>query len=606
MVERKKRKQIQRNNSESNRNQKRRISHDKINRDELVVYRILCPIDVVGGVIGKSGKVINAIRHNTKAKIKVFDQLHGCSQRVITIYCSVKEKQEEIGFTKSENEPLCCAQDALLKVYDAIVASDEENNTKTNVDRDDNKECRLLVPFSQSSSLIGKAGENIKRIRRRTRASVKVVSKDVSDPSHVCAMEYDNVVVISGEPESVKQALFAVSAIMYKINPRENIPLDSTSQDVPAASVIVPSDLSNSVYPQTGFYSNQDHILQQGAGVPSYFNALSVSDFQGYAETAANPVPVFASSLPVTHGFGGSSRSEELVFKVLCPLCNIMRVIGKGGSTIKRIREASGSCIEVNDSRTKCGDDECVIIVTATESPDDMKSMAVEAVLLLQEYINDEDAENVKMQLLVSSKVIGCVIGKSGSVINEIRKRTNANICISKGKKDDLVEVSGEVSSVRDALIQIVLRLREDVLGDKDSVATRKPPARTDNCSFLSGSSNAGYTLPSFMSSMASTSGFHGYGSFPAGDNVLGSTGPYSYGRLPSSSALEILIPAHAMSKVMGKGGGNLENIRRISGAMIEISASKTSHGDHIALLSGTLEQMRCAENLVQAFVMST
>jgi poly(rC)-binding protein 2/3/4 len=60
------------------------------------------------------------------------------------------------------------------------------------------------------------------------------------------------------------------------------------------------------------------------------------------------------------------------------------------------------------------------------------------------------------------------------------------------------------------------------------------------------------------------------------------------------------------MSKVMGKGGGNLENIRRISGAMIEISASKTSHGDHIALLSGTLEQMRCAENLVQAFVMST
>lgn len=75
------------------------------------------------------------------------------------------------------------------------------------------------------------------------------------------------------------------------------------------------------------------------------------------------------------------------------------------------------------------------------QSPDDMKSMAVEAVLLLQEYINDEDAENVKMQLLVSSKVIGCVIGKSGSVINEIRKRTNANICISKGKKDDLVEV---------------------------------------------------------------------------------------------------------------------------------------------------------------------
>ncbi|XP_019082296.1 PREDICTED: KH domain-containing protein At4g18375-like [Camelina sativa] len=243
---------------------------------------------------------------------------------------------------------------------------------------------------------------------------------------------------------------------MYKINPREKIPLDSTSQDVTASSV-VSSDFSNSVY------SNQDHILQHKAGVPSYFNALHVSDFQGYAVTA--------TSLPVvTHGFGGFSTTQELVLKVLCPLSNITRVIGKGGSTIERISKASGSRIEVNDSRTNCGDDECVIIVTATESHDDMKSMAVEAVLLLQESINDDDdAEIVKMQLLVPSKVIGWVIGKCGSVINEIRKRTNANIHISKGNKDDRVEVLGEVRSVRDALIQIVLRLREDVLGDRDT-----------------------------------------------------------------------------------------------------------------------------------------
>lgn len=75
------------------------------------------------------------------------------------------------------------------------------------------------------------------------------------------------------------------------------------------------------------------------------------------------------------------------------------------------------------------------------QSPDDMKSMAVEAILLLQEKINDEDEETVKMQLLVPPKVIGCVIGKSGSVITQIRKRTNANIRISKGNNDDLVEV---------------------------------------------------------------------------------------------------------------------------------------------------------------------
>lgn len=79
---------------------------------------------------------------------------------------------------------------------------------------------------------------------------------------------------------------------------------------------------------------------------------------------------------------------------------------------------------------------------------DDLKSMAVEAVLLLQEKINDEDAETVAIRLLVPSKVIGCLIGKGGSIIHEIRNKSKADVRISKGKiakyadsDDELVEV---------------------------------------------------------------------------------------------------------------------------------------------------------------------
>lgn len=74
--------------------------------------------------------------------------------------------------------------------------------------------------------------------------------------------------------------------------------------------------------------------------------------------------------------------------------------------------------------------------------------MAVEAALLIQGKINDEDDTTVSIRLLVPSKVIGCIIGKSGSIINEIRKRTKADVRISKGDKpkyadgnDELVEV---------------------------------------------------------------------------------------------------------------------------------------------------------------------
>lgn len=43
----------------------------------------------------------------------------------------------------------------------------------------------------------------------------------------------------------------------------------------------------------------------------------------------------------------------------------------------------------------------------------------------------------------------------------------------------------------------------------------------------------------------------------------------------------------------------------QISGATIEISESKLSRGDRLAHISGTSEQKRTAENLIQAFVMA-
>lgn len=86
------------------------------------------------------------------------------------------------------------------------------------------------------------------------------------------------------------------------------------------------------------------------------------------------------------------------------------------------------------------------------QSSEDLKSMAVEAILLLQGKINSEDDDTATMRLLVPSKIIGCIIGKSGSIINEIRKRTKADVRISKGDKpkcadgnDELVEVAAKL-----------------------------------------------------------------------------------------------------------------------------------------------------------------
>ncbi|KAK8514165.1 hypothetical protein V6N13_063069 [Hibiscus sabdariffa] len=608
-----------------NRNQKRRLDDkDEKSNDGLVVYRILCPDGVIGSVIGKGGKVINSIRQETRAKVKVVDPFPGAKDRVITIYCYVKEKDDvDVEDGLNHNKPLCAAQDALLRVHasiaNAVSVMGDSDKRRTDKHRD---ECQILVPSSQSANIIGKAGSTIKKLRVKTGSNIKVIAKDASDPNHSCAMDFDNFVQITGEPEAVKKALFSVSAIMYKFSPREEIPLETTVAEAPPApSIIIPADVP--IYQPGGLYPNSDPIAPSRS-VPQILGAAHMRDLQGYT---GSTWPVYSSALPLVSGFAGASHSEELIIRVLCPFKKIGRVIGRGGSTIKNIRQASGACIEVDD---KADRDECIITVIATESPDDLKSMAVEAVLLLQGKINDDDGDTVTMRLLVPSKVIGCIIGKGGSIINEIRRRTKADIRITKDDKpkcadanDELIELVGEVGSVRDALIQIVLRLRDDVLKEKDS--GHNPSIAADSLY----SAGASLSLPSLLSSVPpvaplafdqrgengsgfgvlSSSSLYGYDSLPMGESDYGPMSSYSsklYGGLAPSSTLEIMIPANAVGKVLGKGGLNLSNIRKISGAMIEISEPKSSRGECVALVTGTPQQKREAENLIQAFIMAT
>lgn len=158
----------------------------------------------------------------------------------------------------------------------------------------------------------------------------------------------------------MKKALSAISSIMYKFTPREEIPLETTVPEAPP-SIIIPSDVP--IYPPGGLYPSADPMVSSRS-VPPIIGSTNVQDLQGYAD-AGNPWSLYPSALPVVSGFSGASRSEELVVRVLCPFDKIGRVIGKGGGTIKSIRQASGARVEVDD--TKEDRDECIITVTATE-----------------------------------------------------------------------------------------------------------------------------------------------------------------------------------------------------------------------------------------------
>jgi len=599
-------------------------AQESSNNDGLVLYRILCPDSLIGSVIGKNGNVINAIRQQTSAKVKVVDPYPGADKRVILVYCYVKHR--DLDAEVDDNEPVCTAQDALLRVHNAIV--DTLHRNRRDSDKKNTEEANILVPASQASNVIGKSGAVIKHLRSTSRAFIKVSPKDPSDATHSCAMSFDNFVQITGGAEAVKKALFGVSTIIYKHPSKENIPLE-TSIPEPTPSIIIPSELP--VYPASNFYSAPD------AAIPSVHPSLSILGSTHHVPELALPaddhgrLPIYPSILPVIPTYSAPKCSGELEFRVLCPSGKIGLVIGRGGATIKNIRQESGARIDVDDAKNDR--EESIITITSTEAIDDVKSAAVEAVLLLQAKINDYEDDRMNLRLLVPNKVIGCLIGRGGSIVNDMRKKTKANILISKGDKprrasssDELVEVSGEADKLRDALVQIILRLREDVL--KESVESQNSDrdgkltvATSDS---LYGSS---LSLPALLphNPQIAPLSYDRRGESERALEVFPRTSSYGYssmqvtddgyGGLPSYTSKayeehlprdEMTIPASGLSKVMGKRGTNLDNIRKISGAHIEIIESKSSRHDHIAYISGTSEQRQSAENLIKAFIMST
>lgn len=92
----------------------------------------------------------------------------------------------------------------------------------------------------------------------------------------------------------------------------------------------------------------------------------------------------------------------------------------------------------------------------------------MEAVLLLQAKINDYEDDRMNLRLLVPNKVIGCLIGRGGSIVNDMRKKTKANILISKGDKPRRASSSDELVEVR-VLICLSVYKNLNSLGSKMS-----------------------------------------------------------------------------------------------------------------------------------------
>ncbi|KAJ0526471.1 putative K domain-containing protein [Helianthus annuus] len=159
---------------------------------------------------------------------------------------------------------------------------------------------------------------------------------------------------------------------------------------------------------------------------------------------------------------------------------NVMRakiggVIGQGGSNVWQLQQATGTNIHVDDASVES--DERVIRVSAFEALRNPRSQTIDAVLNLQDKMSEPNEKRVitiTTRLLIPSSKVGCIIGQGGQVINEMRRRTKADIRVfpkeekpkCAGEDEELVQVSGSYNSAKDAVSEIALRYRARCLRD--------------------------------------------------------------------------------------------------------------------------------------------
>lgn len=389
------------------------------------VYRYLCPVRRIGSIIGKGGEIVKQLRAETQSKIRICDSTPGCDERVVTIYSS----SEETNSLEDTGELVSPAQDALFKVHDRVIAEEPED------DRFEEFQVvtvRMLVPSDQIGCILGKGGQVIQNMRNETHAQIRVLS---SEPLPPCALSNDEVVQITGEPSVVKMALSQVAFRLHD-NP-------SRSQHLLLSSY--------SIHRSGGRY--------QSTGVPSMGVGPTIGPYGGYT---------------------GGDLGGDFSLRLVCPTENIGAVIGKGGSIINQIRQESGASIKVDSSAAE-GDD-CIILVSAKEVFEDASS-AIDAVMRLQPRCSlkteKESGDSViTTRLLVPRSRIGCLIGKGGAIVSEMRSTTRAGIRILSEdnlpkvalEDDEMVQISGDINAASDALYQVTMRLRANAFG-MDGVA---------------------------------------------------------------------------------------------------------------------------------------
>ncbi|CAI9287011.1 unnamed protein product [Lactuca saligna] len=583
-------------------------------------FRLLCHASRIGGVIGKSGVIIKQLQQETSAKIRVEDPPPDSDDRVITVIAN-STANKTISFIEHNNQlnkkfdegsdysEVSAAQEALVKVFERIllVAAEADGGyfAPGGV-----ASCRLLADKSVIGSVIGKGGKVIEKIRKDTGCRVRIL---VQDKLPSCALPTDEMVEIEGDILAIKKALIAVTRCIQDCTHSQSQKTRAVvgrTHPTTAPWDLIPNGVSNS--------NSHTHT-------PTDFDFPPPrSQGQGFH---LHPHPH-----PPTSIDADMESQKEIVFRILYSSDKVGSLIGKSGTIIQAIQNESGAHIAIGAPVSDC--DERLITISAMESAESRNSAAQNAVILVFNRSVESGFQKgmdmassgtqVSARLVISQNQMGCLLGKGGSIVADMRKVTGAFIKIvgdhqvpkCAPETDQVVLMTGEMINVRDALYSVTGRLRNNLFSNKmsNSHGTTKGTYTHHQSSVATSShypnqhnTNLTQTMDNLKLSSSSIDRplTPGQWHLPMGKDINTGSTPVVRSAIVSNMSVEILVPQTVISLVYGENGSNLTRLRQISGAKVVVHEPRSGTSDHIVVISGTPNETQSAQSLLQAFILA-
>ncbi|KAI3895839.1 hypothetical protein MKW98_025630 [Papaver atlanticum] len=618
-------------------------------------FRMLCHVSKIGQVIGKSGSIVKLFRKETGAKIRVEEPVNDSDERLIIIIAPENPKKmiQLKGLNEHEVEQVevSPAQETLVRVFDRVLDVDSEIEGLF-PPGGGNVCCRLLADTSQIGSVIGKGGQIVAKIRKDSGAKVRVLPAEELPP---CASPSDELIQIMGDILPVKKALVSISRRLQDRPPLEKAQAAGSLPSVSSSSQTFPD-------PQKEF-PRRNHMVPPTSGSSSQTFSDPRVEFlhrNHMPPIAGNSVDYASRGHPLaTEALRNSmlepaKTPQEVVYRLLCSNEKVGGVIGKGGTIVRTLQNETGASISFGSPVPES--DERVITITASESQHTQAQNAVVRVFVRSVEVGVEKGLEsgpkkgapVSARLLIPTSQVGCLIGKGGTIITEIRMTTGAYIRILGGdqvpkcasENDEVVQITGEFGNVQNALLHITGRLWQNLFPGR---VTNGAESRTYLSTVpevghfgrnreLESSTlypSVGHPHHSERQATLTQSMDHLGISHPSDDSrrwpsqtVGGSLrntmdvgkGMTSHGdnmelarksAIVTNTTLEIQVPEHVFGSVYGENGSNLKRLRQISGAQVEVRDPRPGTDTGMVIISGTPDQTQAAQSLLQAFILS-